>query len=332
MRALLLSLLFLSPLSALAQDHALRLVSSPLPILLVTEPGKTITTQLKVKNAGIEPEHLKIDTLKFKAYEDSGKPALMDFSPADTFDDWIHFSEPSFTLDPETWKTVTVTFTVPPEAAFGYYYAFVFTRADEHLESVPQTTAIVGGAATLVLLEVRVPDAKRLAEITEFSTNQTVYEFLPTRFTVAVQNTGNVHVAPRGNIFLTDWQGKEVALLEVNVEKGNILPDSTRIFETDWKDGFPVYEPQVENGAVVSGKRELIWDWHETSKLRFGKYTAKLLLIYDDGTRDMPLEGIVSFWVIPWRVVGGGVFIVFFFLIGIRSTLLKLWKAYFPRA
>jgi ABC-type glycerol-3-phosphate transport system permease component len=36
--------------------------------------------------------------------------------------------------------------------------------------------------------------------------------------------------------------------------------------------------------------------------LRFGKYTAKMLLVFDDGARDVPIEGVVSFWVIPWRL------------------------------
>ena len=49
---------------------------------------------------------------------------------------------------------------------------------------------------------------------------------------------------------------------------------------------------------------ELKWDWGQASKLRWGKYTAKMLLIYDDGQRDVPIEGEVSFWVVPWRLIG----------------------------
>ena len=37
------------------------------------------------------------------------------------------------------------------------------------------------------------------------------------------------------------------------------------------------------------------------------KYQAKLLLVYDDGKRDIPLEGTVEFWVVPWRLVLFGV-------------------------
>jgi hypothetical protein len=60
--------------------------------------------------------------------------------------------------------------------------------------------------------------------------------------------------------------------------------------------------------------------WKDAAKLRFGKYQAKLLLIYDDGHRDVPLEGTVSFWVVPWRLllallVNVGIIIGFFYLL-----------------
>lgn len=337
----ILLFIFFLPAIALAQtdtppasQDGLRLVTSPLPISLVTEPGTTVTTQLKVKNAGLAPETLRIDIMKFNAYEDTGKPALMDLDPTDSFDDWVTFSEPTFTVAPEEWKTVTVSFAVPPEAAFGYYYAFVFTRATDEQPLAPKQTAVVGGTATLVLLEARVPGAKREIAVTQFAADQRVYEFLPTRFTISLKNTGNVHVAPRGNIFLSDWRGKAVALLEVNEGKGNILPNSTRTFESLWSDGFPVYTPLIENGAVVldennQPKLELRWDWQQASKLRFGKYTAKLLLVYDDGTRDIPIEGVVSFWVMPWRLFLATLFIALFFFIGLRSTIIKLWRSLF---
>lgn len=327
---------FRFPLLVSAQDGALRIVTSPLPISLTATPGTTVTTELKVKNAGTEAEDLKIDILKFNAYEDTGKPALHDLEPTDEFAKWVTFSEPTFTVLPEEWKTVTATFNVPKEASFGYYYAFVFTRVKDRDDLAPQETAVVGGTATLVLLEARVPDAKREITVTEFATDKTVYEFLPVHFTVNLKNSGNVHVAPRGNIFLSQGKDKDIALLELNPNKGSILPDSGRVFETDWSDGFPVYEEAIENNQVVLDEQgnqtyHLTWNFENASHLRFGKYTAKMLLVYDDGVRDVPIEGVASFWVIPWRLLAGVLFIGIFFLIGMKSTLGKLWHRLFAR-
>ncbi|MBP7060581.1 MAG: hypothetical protein KBA91_01210 [Candidatus Moranbacteria bacterium] len=332
----LLSALFLfliaSPLAHAQTDDGLRLITSPLPISLSGEPGTSISTDLKVKNGGLGTETLKVSIMKFRAYEDSGKPQLMEREDGDDYFDWVHFSEPTFTLAPNEWKTVTATFDIPKEAAFGYYYAFVFSRAVDESPVGEKQTAIVGGTAVLVLFEAVVPNAKRQVEVAEFSLDHTFYEFLPTVFTVRLKNTGNVHIAPRGNIFIDRGSQKDITILEINREKGNILPQSNRDFETMWNDGFPVYENDIQDGKVVLDdnghqKKTLTWDWNNASKLRFGKYTAKMLLIYDDGQRDIPIEGEVSFWVIPWRLIGGGVFILLFTFVGIRSTFKNIWRS-----
>ena len=307
---------FLSSASAQTADAGLRLITSPLPINLVTEPGKTITTELKVKNGGTQKETLKIDLMKFKAYEDSGKPQLMEREATDEFLNWVTFSEPTFTLAPDEWKTITATFHVPSTASFGYYYAIVFSRVGNTENLDPKQTSLVGGTAVLVLLEARVPDAKREITVANFSVDKKFYEFLPTTFSVTLKNTGNVHISPRGNIFISQGSKSDIATLDVNTEKGNILPNSSRIFDTKWSDGFPIYKEKAQDGKTVLDEKgnpvmELKWDWNDASKLRFGKYTAKLLLIYDDGKRDVPIEGEVSFWVIPWRLVLYTIVVIF---------------------
>lgn len=325
------------PFFAQAQSEGgLSLVISPLPISLTTEPGTSIATDLKIKNGGMKDEELGITVMKFRAYESSGKPQLMEREDGDVFFDWVDFSEPTFTLAPNEWKTVTATFTIPEEASFGYYYAFVFSRVETEKPLEEKQTAVIGGTAVLVLLDVRVPDAKREVEVVEFSTDKKFYEFLPAKFNVKLRNTGNVHIAPRGNIFIDRGDVHDIALLEINNEKGNILPNSNRVFETNWKDGFPLYKEKIENGKIVLDEDgeavyQLKWDWNDASKLRFGKYTAKMLLIYDDGQRDIPIEGEVSFWVMPWRLLLIVLVVALFFFIGFRSAVMHLWRKIFRR-
>ena len=326
----------ISPVALAQTDGGLRLITSPLPINLVTEPGKTITTELRVKNGGTKEEKLKINLMKFSAYEDSGKPKLMDPEPEDDFLKWVAFSEDSFGVSPNEWKTITATFTVPNTASFGYYYAFVFSRAEDQTTLKQNETAIVGGTAVLVLLEARVPNAQREITVTEFSTPKSFYEFLPITFNVKLKNTGSVHIAPRGNIFIDRGDNQDIAILEVNSEKGNILPNSNRNFEAKWTNGFPIYQEKIEDNKTALDEQgniqyELKWNFNDADKLRFGKYQAKLLLIYDDGSRDVPIEGEVEFWVVPWRLLGAGFVIAVFFLVGLRSTLRNLWRKIFKK-
>ncbi len=299
--------LFLS-LPVQAQEGDLRLTTSPLPINLITEPGKTIQTPLRIQNQGTRGETLKIDLMKFKAYGQEGAPLLLDREEGDTFLDWVRFSEDTFTVAPNEWKTITATFTVPENAAFGYYYALVFSRSDENVEVKAGQTALTGGTAILVLLEAKVPNAKREVTVTNFEVSRKWYEFLPATFTVNLKNTGSVHIAPTGNLFIGREGEKEITSIKINQEKGNVLPDSGRTFTMNWDDGFLRYIDKTEDGKVVHDtdgniEKVLDWNWKDASKLRFGKYQAKLLLVYDDGKRDIPLEGVVDFWVVPWRLV-----------------------------
>jgi len=328
--AFLCAVVFIPP-SAQAADGGLNLVTSPLPINLITKPGMSVSTPIKIKNGGTQAEKLKISLMKFNAYESNGQPRLMDPEPGDDFLKWVSFSEDSFSAAPDEWKTIQATFNVPQDAAFGYYYAVIFSRVSDDAPTDSKQTAIVGGTAVLVLLEARVADAQRSIEVMQFDTDKQMYEFLPTSFTVKLKNTGNVHVAPRGNIFINKGNEHDIAILEINSNKGSILPNSTRDFQESWNDAFPVYVEKKQDGGVMlddQGNRqmELKWDWGQASKLRWGKYTAKMLLTYDDGTRDVPVEGEVSFWVMPWRLIGAGLFIAVFVLIGLKNTLQNTWK------
>lgn len=301
------------PVSVLAQnksDEGLNLVTSPLPINLVAQPGSTVSAQIKVKNGGNHQEKLQVGLMKFSAFGEEGKPKLIDKEDGDNFFEWVKFSEDVFDVAPNEWKTITATITVPSDAAFGYYYAVTFSRKEEETPDGPRSTKIVGATACLMLLEVRVPNAIRNIEVLDFSTNKRVFEYLPARFTIKLQNKGNVHVAPRGNIFISSMSKKDISVLEVNDVKGNVLPNTNRIFDTEWNEGFPVYDEKIDDTGkkILLDKKgreikKLKWDLSQIQKFRIGKYTANLLLIYDDGSRDIPIEAKVSFWVIPWRII-----------------------------
>ncbi len=295
------------PAAAQDDNNRLSITTSPLPINLRANPGDIATTDLRVRTDGPANETLQITLLKFTANNELGQPRLADREPGDDYFDWVHFSETRFVAEPNVWKTIRMTIDIPDTAGLGYYYAVAFTRAGESPES-SLGAAVDGGAATLVLLDVKSPNAKREVELAEFTSKRRVYEFLPAEFTVTLNNTGNIHLVPSGEIFIS--KGEEpLSTLNVNVASGNVLPGTKRSFTLLWNEGFPKYEQVEQDGKVVNDDNgnptyTLKWDGMELSKLRIGKYTANLLMVYDDGERDVPIEAALSFWVIPWRILG----------------------------
>jgi hypothetical protein len=326
----------LLPFPAQAADpKPLNLITSPLPINLIVDPGKSVTTEIRVKQNSGEDARLKVDLMKFGAYGTEGKPELLDRGPADSYFDWVKFDKTTLTAPNNVWQTVKMTINVPKTAAFGYYYAVVFSRAgDDTRPDTGNTNAIKGGTAVLVLLDAHTAGAKRQVAIDSVQSTHGVYEFLPATFNVALHNTGNVHVVPHGNVFIMKGK-KQIAVLDLNDEQGNILPGSHRIYPVEWTDGFPHFEKTVEDGKVTMGKdgkpkMHLVWNNGGGNKdikphLRMGRYTAHVFAVYDDGQRDVPLEAEVTFWVIPWKlfltVIAGIIVLILLTKLG-----LKLYK------
>ncbi len=318
--------------SARAADQPdLSLATSPLPVDVKAAPGTTVSTDLRVKNDGTKTEKLTVHLLKFSARGEDGSPALADREPGDDYFDWVTFSPSTFIAPPGQWMTVKMTIKVPKSAAFGYYLAAAFSRADTSgSPDVKGSKAVViGSTATLVLLEVTSPYTKRALEALGFSTDRKFYEFLPATFTVRLKNSGNIHVSPAGTIFISRGKSK-AGSVDVNANHGNVLPSTIRAFTAQWTDGFPVYVQKQKDGQAVTTKdgkpvMQLKWDFSQVPKLRIGHYTAQILMAYNDGQRDIPLEGSVDFWVIPWRILIVVLIIAVSLLFNLRSIIRRSW-------
>jgi hypothetical protein len=303
---------------------------SPLPILLNVKPGNSASADLRVNNPSAHDERLKVVIKTFTQDGSNGNVTLRDPTAADTFINWISFSKTEFDAPPGLWQTVKMTISVPKTAAFGYYFAVEFTSANP----TPKTqngASIQGAVASFVLLNAEVPGEKRQMQITSFSADHRFYEFLPASFTIRLHNSGNIYAGASGNIFIMRGS-KQVAVLNVNENHGLVLPASNRVFSAKWSDGFPKYQTVLDkNGQAVKTKngndqRKLSWNFGQASKLRFGHYTAKLALVYNDGSRDVPLNGELSFWVIPWRLLIGLLIVALFMVIGFWSTFRKIGR------
>lgn len=300
--------------------------TTPVVSTLETKPGTPVSTKIKVKNNNQAPEQIKVSLLRFSSNNQDGRPQLSDVEQNDEFLKWVKFSETNFVAEPNVWKEVDVTISPDKTAAFGYYYAVVFQRAGAQPQS-GQTASLAASVAVPILLNVEAPGEVRKASITEFMSNHGVFEFLPAKFTVKLKNEGNTHVAPRGNIFITKG-GKNISTLDINKGRGNLLPNSSRVFDAEWNDGSPVYKPkETEEKALLNSKGEQVyslnWDNFDLSKLRFGKYHAKVALVYDDGKGDVATEAELDFWVIPWKIIGLGLLILLFIFAGLWALVIR---------
>jgi hypothetical protein len=287
--------------NALTPSGGFALQVSPSPLVATVKPGTTTNLELNIRNQGSDTENLKIDLRKFAIDKQSGAVNLADETPVG-ITDWVSFSRPSFTLESGKTLTEKVRISLPQDTGFSYSFALLISRANGDTLTSPGAS-IHGSVAVFTLINVDRPGAVRKFEITDFKPSMPIFEYLPADFKVTFKNTGNTIVQPYGNIFIQRGSndGLPISTLPLNDQHGYLLPGSPRTLTSTWNDGFPVYKTTI--GVDGKQKKDLAWDLSKLIDFRFGQYTAKLIAIYNDGQRDVPVASEVTFWVIPWRAL-----------------------------
>jgi hypothetical protein len=316
-------------LSAPAPAGPINLTMSPTFVNLVTDPGKKVSSQFTLTNNNIFAEYFKLTLVRYEVTDAGRGLTIVDLSKNDDFASWISFPETEFKVDPNQVKTVKFSITPAKDATLGYYYGILISRINENLPS--DQAAVSASPVFSVIMEINTPNAKRELQFVEFTTDSFFYEYLPTTFNINVKNTGTIHIVPTGNVFIDSGSTKDIAILSANPGRGNVLPKSYRTFNTEWTDGMVTRVAKIENGKPVldkNGKQviETKFDFDKPlSTFRIGKYTAHLLMVYDNGQRDIPLEARLTFWVLPWRLMLGalGLVLLPFVLFRLISALRK---------
>ena len=296
---------------------------SPSPLVATLKPGTTTTLELKIRNAGTGAETLKIESRKFSVNNETGQVSLDDTAPSEIAP-WVQYSSPTFTVQPGEWFTQKIKVSLPKDTGFSYSLALIVSRT-QNPQSTQSGRLIKGSVAVFTLINVDRPGATRKIEVEDLSMSAGVYEYLPATVAIRFKNSGNTIVEPYGNVFIQ--RGSEdmspIATLPVNDKKGYILPGSERSLETEWTDGFPLVRTTINPDG--SEQKQESWDWSQLSKLRIGQYTAKLVAVYNDGQRDVPIEKEVTFWVVPWKIILGALIIIAFVVLGVWSVVRKIW-------
>lgn len=314
------------PKNSYAQSGGIDLTVSPSVIELAVNPGSSTKDKIRIKNNLSRPMKLMVNVSKLSPLPESGEAA-----PSLETDEslkWITIDNPNLELPANEWGEVNFSVNIPQTASFSYSYAINFAPLTDDSINTNNTTKLKGELMVPLLVNVKQPGAKAQASIVEFMPTEFINQYLPVEFKAKVNNSGNVYLKPRGNIFIRSMDNKQVAILEVNQNLGTILPQTNRQFINQWSNGFIVKEPIIENGQPLldsNGKprTELKINWNKLTDFRFGKYTANLILIYDDGQRDVAIEGITSFWVIPYTMIAA--ILVTLTLILILGRWLLMW-------
>ena len=284
---------------------------TPSPLVATVKPGETAHLELKIRNTAATADTLTIQPRSFHIDNATGEVKLEEATPP-TFEKWLTFSEPILKLQPGEIKTEKLSIAVPKDAGFSYSFAIMIKRTEAKTDPTAGRQ-IQGSVAVFTLLNVDRPGATRKVELVDVTTTQFIYELLPVTIKMRFKNTGNTIAQPYGNVFIQreSTDTKPIDTLPVNSARGYLLPGTERVLNADWKNGFAVYQTVTDGSGKQTQK--LVRDPNKLGDFRFGKYTAKIVAVYNDGYRDVPIEKVVTFWVVPWRAI----LVTIFILLGI---------------
>lgn len=287
-----------------AQEVGIKI--SPVRVEELVEPGQVLQREIKVTNTSDIPKTLFAYLKDFRADEndESGSPRLIKpgTETGNFVASWIEITDQGMDFKPGEEKVVSFVIRVPDNVGPGGYYGGVFfgseaPKIDINSPEKGAGMSIAQQAGSLVLLQVK-GEVDERADVREFNTNKDFYGTpFDVEFLIRIQNSGNIHVKPVGEIRIENMLGKEVEIVSVNSGGGNVLPNSKRKFTEHWKGDFG-----------------------------FGKYTAKMGLSYGtsasnggQGKQSIYIEK--DFWIIPWKIVGpvlislAFTLLIFFFII-----------------
>ncbi len=268
-------------------------VVGPGKVDLTIRPGESKTVTMTVTNRTGERRAFAITTEDAMGSYDTSVPVVLLGSDRGPYSlkDYVQYAHPRFELNHNERALIPVTISIPADAEPGGHYGSVLvetvsieSEGERTEDTVPQS-AVVARIGTLFFITVP-GDTLHDGEVTRFSTldDRAFFGSGPIAFGILFRNNGSIHLAPYGEVRITNLFGQEVDF--VTLEPWFVLPQSERLREITWN-------------------RELL----------IGRYTATLYLNRSYG--DVIDTKYVTFWVLPWKLLGiafASVFVVVFLI------------------
>ena len=266
----------------------LNLGTAPASEKLQLQPGEKHEGEIVVWNLSEEPATYNIYIRGFRQIGNQPGTAIMLTEEEEnralySAASWVTVSRERVNLIPNRNEKIFYELNVPENATKGEYtviISFISEELDESLRGTAAFTALSSGTPILV----RVGDEfTENAELLKFTTDRNFYETPTIRFETTLNNLGDTHITPVGEIILTNIFNQEVGKIFFNENGQSILRDNSADYETVW-----------DYGSFLSAENKLI----------MGPIDANLILMYRTFQPGFaPITATTSFWILPWKYI-----------------------------
>ena len=258
---------------------------APAVIEISGNRGEQIENKFTLVNVSKLEETYYIDTLKFKADDESGVPKFIPYAEDHSgLQEWLAFPTKTIKVPAESYIEFPFPIAIPNDIKSGGYYAAI-TVSNNQPPSDVSSQSIQNKTAILLLLNVKGENIEQAA-LLDFFVSPKLNEKLAGTFTYRIQNQGNVYLTPKGTITFKNLLGQTIASIDANPESSKVLSETTRKIESDFDKG-----------------------------LNIGPITAELNLEY--GEEQKKISATTTVWIIPWKILTAGLVSLSIIVIGL---------------
>ncbi len=271
-----ITVIFLSPVLANAQ---VGISLFPIKFDVTVAPGQTYSDTVTVINPndfpiGVQPEVENI------AGGNQGSIDLVDTDIPHGLSAWIQIDRTQFTLAPQERRQVSFSIVVPENGEPGGHYGAILFRGVTVAGNPAATGVGISGRVGSVIL-VNVPGASyATGNLADFAGPSSYVSHGPVNFSFTVNNTGNTHFSPQGQITLN---GPLLGTIQIPFDSGIIFPGYNRVFTASWPNryGFGPLTATLSvqipgSGTVTKTLHFFMFPWQEA----FGILVILLVLIF----------------------------------------------------
>lgn len=267
---LLLAMFAINSLISAQAPENITIAVSPQQLDVTANPGETLSNVFRLTNASDTSINVRTIPKNFVPRGEEGAVNLTEDDTSFSLASWIDVSPDTVEIPASSTQDFEVDINVPDNAEPGSHFGSVVFQTIPPEQEDAQ--ALISQEIAPVILVRIAGDTTESAQIAEFKSELGFYSNQKSINLISrIENTGNVHFKPTGQIVVKNMFGKEVSSFELDSQ--NVLPDSVRKYTTEWIPGG----------------------------LLFGNYTATLTLVSDDGNSISTAE--TSFFAFPYQVI-----------------------------
>jgi hypothetical protein len=256
---------------------------SPGTVELSGERGEVVDATFTLVNESTQDKTFYLSDMAFAPRDETGAPEFLP-EEKEGLVNWIAI-DPSVAVPARSKAEIPFKVAIPADALSGGQYAAILVSESPADVVATNGASVQARTAILLFLTVEGETSESLALLSYDL--QAPGSFVSSadgiKFQYAVQNQGNVHVAPQGRIVVRDLFGRIISTADANPDHGRVLPHTTRTFKG-------AFESQGDLGFFATAGRQL-------RTMAFGPATVSLELTY--GASETQLSDSRTTWLVP---------------------------------